>query len=153
MTTSPLVSSSSAGTHQLPNSAGNANLQLKATDFINMMITQLKNQDPLQPEQSDQLLAQMSQIGQLQSSTTLQDTISSMALQNQIGSAGNMIGKSVAGLDDNNDAVNGVVNSVRVQDKNVYLELDSGKELQMGRVTTVAAGPSPTTAGTGAKAA
>ena len=144
MTTSPLVPSST-GSHQLPTSSGTANLQLKATDFINMMITQLKNQDPLQPQQSDQLLAQMSQIGQLQSSTTLQDTITSMALQNQIGSAGNMIGKNVSGMADDNTTVQGVVNSVHVQDKKVYLELDNGKSLSMGKVTTVAAGPTTAT--------
>ncbi len=148
MTTKPLVAASSGSTHQLPASSKNANLQLKPTDFIKMMITQLQNQDPLQPEQSDQLLAQMSQIGQLQSSTMLQQSITGMALQSQIGSAGNLIGKSVTGLDDNNNPASGLVNSIHVQDNSVYLELDNGKSLAMGRVTNIAPGPSGTSAAT-----
>lgn len=111
---------------------------LKAEDFIKMMVTELQNQDPTAPAKNSELLAQMSQIGQLQSSTTLTEGIQSMVLQNQIGSAGNLIGKTVAGLDDNDKAVGGIVNSVRVEDKNVVLELDNGNKLQLGRVTDVA---------------
>src|SRR5690242_13762925 len=78
---------------------GNA-FNLKAEDFIKMMITQLQNQDPLQPAKNEELLAQMSQIGQLQTSTQLQDSLKSMSLQNQIGSASSLIGKEVQGTDD-----------------------------------------------------
>ena len=111
---------------------------LKAEDFIKMMVTELQNQDPTAPAKNSELLAQMSQIGQLQSSTTLTEGIQNMVLQNQIGSAGNLIGKTVAGLDDNDKPVGGIVNSVRVEDKNVVLELDNGNKLQLGRVTDVA---------------
>ncbi|HEY7116339.1 MAG TPA: hypothetical protein VH475_07130, partial [Tepidisphaeraceae bacterium] len=82
--------------------------------------------------------AQMSQIGQLQSATTLTESIQGMVLQNQIGSAGNLIGKNVEGLDDNNNPVKGIVNSVHVEDSNVVLELDNGNQLPLGRITSIA---------------
>jgi len=129
---------------------------LKPEDFIKMMVTQLQNQDPTAPTKNEDLLAQMSQIGQLQSSTTLTDSLKTMVLQNQIGSAGNLIGKTVEGLDDQDDSVKGIVNSVRVEDNNVVLELDNGNKVQLGRVTSIAsANPASTgtlTAGTGATA-
>lgn len=112
--------------------------ELKTEDFINMMITQLQNQDPLNPTDNSELLSQMSQIGQLQSNTTMQQTLKSLVLQNQIGSAGNLIGKVVRGLDDNNETVNGIVTSVRVQDDAVRLELDNGSSLALTRVTDIA---------------
>ena len=115
--------------------------ELKAQDFIKMMITQLQNQDPTAPAKNEELLAQMSQIGQLQASTTLTESIKGMVLQNQIGSAGNMIGKSVQGLNDANEQVKGIVNSVRVENDNVMLELDNGKTLALGRVTAIAEAP------------
>jgi flagellar basal-body rod modification protein FlgD len=120
----------------------NKNMDLKAQDFINMMVTQLQNQDPMEPAKNSELLAQMSQIGQLQSSTSLNDSLKSMVLQNQIGSAGNLIGKNVAGMDDQNNTINGVVNSVRVESGAVVLELDNGKRLPLERVTGIAAAPS-----------
>jgi flagellar basal-body rod modification protein FlgD len=128
-----------------PNQIQNKGLNLQAQDFIKMMITQLQNQDPMDPAKNQDLLAQMSQIGQLQSSTQLQDSLKGLVLQNNIGSAGNLIGKSVQGLDDNDKPVSGLVNSVRVQQDQVYLELDNGNSLSMTRVTSIA----PATAAAG----
>jgi flagellar basal-body rod modification protein FlgD len=121
-----------------PNTIKSKNMELKSEDFIKMMITQLQNQDPMEPAKNGELLAQMSQIGQLQSSTMVQESLKGMVLQNQIGSAGNLIGKTVEGLDATNEKVKGFVNSVRVESDGVYLELDSGKKLALGRVTSIA---------------
>jgi flagellar basal-body rod modification protein FlgD len=112
--------------------------QLNPEDFIKMMLTQLQHQDPMQPAKNEELLAQMSQIGQLQSSNTLQESLKSLVLQNNIGSAGNLLGKTVQGLDTDNKPIVGVVNSIKVVDNKVQLELDTGKQLPMERVTTIA---------------
>ena len=140
MTTKPITT---APGNQLPSSIQKNAFSLKAADFIKMMVTQLQNQDPLEPAKNDQLLAQMSQIGQLQSTTQLQDSLKGLVIQNQIGAAGNLIGKSVQGLDDQNNDTGGVVNSVRVQQDSVYLELDNGKSLSLARVTKIGAAPAP----------
>lgn len=132
------AASSSSGTQ-----VNSSKSQLKTEDFIKMMITQLQNQDPMEPAKNQDLLAQMSQIGQLQTSTALQDSLKSMVLQNQIGSAGNLIGKMVSGADENSNPIAGIVTSVRVNKDGVFLQLDSGKELSMSSVNTIA--PSQTT--------
>ena len=122
-----------------PNQLRSKNFALKTEDFIKMMITQLQNQDPLEPAKNQELLAQMSQIGQLQSATTLQDTLKGMVLQNQLAGAGNLIGKLVTGLDEADEPVQGVVTSIRVERDKVNLELDNGKTLPLTRVTQIAA--------------
>jgi flagellar basal-body rod modification protein FlgD len=131
--------------NQLPGGKTSKGMQLNANDFIKMMITQLQNQDPTEPAKSDQLLAQMSQIGQLQSSTQLQSSLSGLVQQNQIASAGNLIGKSVEGMDDANNTVHGTVDSVNVQATQVVLHLHTGADLQMSRVTKITNGATPTT--------
>jgi|SRR5450432_780073 len=120
----------------------NPNSKLKVSDFINMMVTQLQNQDPLDPVKNQDLLAQMSQIGQLQTSNDLDTSLKGLVLQNSLGAAGNLIGKAVQGLDEQGAPLGGIVSSVRVQGSDVFLELDSGKELQLGSVTSIAA-PTP----------
>jgi len=143
------------GTSNASNTSGTKvvgkNFALKTEDFINMMVTQLKNQDPMEPAKNEQLLAQMSQIGQLQSSNLLQDSLKGMVLQNQIGSAGNLLGKSVEGLDANDESVKGIVTSVRVESDNVVLELSNGKGLPLGRVTSIGAAPATSAAASAAK--
>ena len=136
MTTSGVNSSASS-----PNQLVNKKMKLGTMDFVKMMVTQLQNQDPMDPMKNQELLAQMSQIGQLQSATDLQDSMKSMVLQNQIGSAGNLIGKMVKGADMQGKDVVGVVSSIRVSDGAVQLELENGKSLGLDRVTQIAPAP------------
>ena len=145
--TTKSVGSTKQGT-QVPSALANKGYNLKPADFIKMMVTQLQNQDPLQPQQSDQLLAQMSQIGQLETNTQLQSSLQTMMTQSQIGAAGNLIGKQVAGLSSTGDNVNGIVDSVKVRSDGIFLELHNGKELSMANVTTISPAPASTTGGT-----
>src|SRR5205085_9542911 len=97
MTTTPALSSTQPNsTNQLKSNK----LALKPEDFIKMMVTQLQQQDPTEPAKNDQLLAQMSQIGQLQASTQLHDSLKGLVVQNQISSAATLVGRSVQGTDD-----------------------------------------------------
>jgi flagellar basal-body rod modification protein FlgD len=121
------------------NTVANKSMNLKSEDFIKMMITQLQNQDPLQPTKNEELLAQMSQIGQLQASTDLQSSLKTLVLQNNVSSSGNLIGKMVTGQDDRGNPLKGMVNSVRVVDGAVSLELDNGKSLSLSNVTGISA--------------
>jgi flagellar basal-body rod modification protein FlgD len=132
------ISSSTAGAYQPSTPPVNPKSSLKSEDFINLLITQLKNQDPMQPMKNEDLLQQVSQIGTLQSQNALQQSLSDMVLQNQISNASSMIGRKVAGLDGTGEEISGVVTTVRVVDKQVVLELDNGKQLPLSRVTDVA---------------
>ncbi|CAN5424291.1 N/A [soil metagenome] len=146
MTTTGIGATSN--TNSSSSTAKNSALALKPEDFIKMMVTQLQNQDPTQPVKNEELLAQMSQIGQLQSSTTLTTTLQGLTLQSQIGSAANLIGKTVSGLNSGNDPVSGLVTSVKVSGSDVNLELDNGQELGLGKVQSITPAPSGTTAAT-----
>jgi len=125
----------------------NPKSQLKVEDFINMMVTQLQNQDPTDPAKSDQLLSQMSQIGQLQSQQELQTSLATMVQQNSLGSAGNLIGKVIKGTDSAGGEVTGAVSSVKVIKGDVTLELDSGKQLSLSKVTDIVGEESNVTTG------
>jgi flagellar basal-body rod modification protein FlgD len=124
---------------------------LTPSDFIQMMVTQLENQDPLDPTNSQDILSQMSEIGSLQSSTQLQTTLTGLTLQNQIGSASSLIGKTVQGTDSNNNPLTGTVSSVSITPASttasgstaatVNLNLSSGSTMPLANVTSIAAAP------------
>src|SRR5437764_10017613 len=147
MTTTPLPNTATA--NQLPSTVKKpATASMNPSDFIKMMITQLQNQDPMQPTDSNALLQQMSAIGQMQASSDLQTTLQSLTLQNQIGAASSLIGKSVIGQDTNGNVLNGLVNSVQVTQSGVSLQLDSGKSMDLSKLTAIAPAPTTTTATT-----
>jgi len=62
--TSSLAAAASSTVPTLP-----ANQQLGETDFLNLLVTQLKNQDPLKPVDNQQFITQLAQFSQLQAST------------------------------------------------------------------------------------
>jgi flagellar basal-body rod modification protein FlgD len=120
------------------NTIRSGKFELKTEDFIKMMIVQLQNQDPMEPAKNQELLAQMSQIGQLQSATNLQQSLKTMVLQNNLGAAGNLIGKMVKGMSPTGETLSGVVSSVRVEGDSISLELDNGYKVPLERVTEIA---------------
>jgi flagellar basal-body rod modification protein FlgD len=146
MTVNSVQSTGQVSSDQLQNNTGLSSLT--PNDFINLMVTELQNQDPTQPESNDELLSQMSQIGQLESSDSLQTTLSGLAQQNQIGAASSLIGKSVEGTDASNNPVTGVVTSVSIASTGVTLGLDSGSNVALTNITNIAPTPPTTTATT-----
>ena len=120
---------------------GNSFAELTSQEFVEVLFSELTNQDPFNPQDSQALLEQLSSLRNIESQLSLQKQLETLVLQNQLSSAGGLIGKEVAGLDANNDAVRGVVTSVRVQDGKAQLELDSGKLLSIDRLTEIADAP------------
>jgi flagellar basal-body rod modification protein FlgD len=133
----PTTGTSNSSSGSAASAANPYNLQ--PSDFIKLMVTQLQNQDPTQPTSNQDLLAQMSQIGQLESSNQLQTTMQSVTLQTQVGSASALIGKSVSGIDSANNAITGVVNSVSVAGGSVSLNLADGSSLALTGLSSIQA--------------
>ena len=133
------TSNSISSTQNLTGKAtSNPKSQLKVEDFINLMVTQLQNQDPTSPTSNSELLQQMSQIGQLQSQNSLQTSLKDLVLQNNVGSASSMIGKRVEGTDaTTGEPLSGTVKGISVAKGAVILKLDGGATLSMSNVTSI----------------
>jgi flagellar basal-body rod modification protein FlgD len=83
--------------------------------FLSLMITELQNQDPLNPTDNAAL---MEQIGQLRSITTndrLVTTLTNFGTTQELTTASGLIGKTISGLDLDANSVNGAVSSVSVK--------------------------------------
>ncbi len=117
--------------------SGGAFGSMSSDDFIKVLTAELANQDPLDPQDSGALLEQLSSLRNIESQLSLQQQLESLVMQNQVAAAGGMIGKEVEGLDDQNNAVSGLVTAIRVEDGKAILELDSGKAINIDRVSRI----------------
>ena len=135
--TLPTSTSSTSSTSTNAAAAADPYSSLTPANFIQMMVTQLQNQDPTQPTSNEDILQQISQIGQLQSTDTLQTDLSQMVLQDSISSAGNLIGKTVQGVDSTGNTSTGIVNSVQVANGAVSLQLDTGNTMLLSNVQNI----------------
>jgi flagellar basal-body rod modification protein FlgD len=95
-------------------------MDLTTTDFLQLLLTELQNQDPLDPTDTSDILNQISQIKAIKSNEDLSDTLSSMTLQQQLYTGSSLLNSTITGTDDSGTAVTGVVDSITVSDDTVY---------------------------------
>jgi flagellar basal-body rod modification protein FlgD len=107
---------------------------LTSEEFVKIMFTELGNQDPLKPQDSAALVEQMANLRSIQSDLDMSKKLESLVTQNQLASAGGLIGKSVGGLDDENQRIKGVVQSVLKTADGTVLALEGGKRIAFSRV-------------------
>jgi flagellar basal-body rod modification protein FlgD len=68
-----------------------ANMQINETDFLQLISTQLQNQDPLQPTDPSQFLGQLEGLSEVSSLQSMQSTMSA----SQLSGSANLIGQSI----------------------------------------------------------
>lgn len=80
MSTDPVSLSSTPSTTPAPTDPSLAGTNGLGEDaFLNLLVTQLKNQDPLQPEDNTQFLAQLAQFSSLEQLQQINSGISTIA--------------------------------------------------------------------------
>lgn len=94
---------------------GNDLRDIDLDEFLQLMITELQNQDPLSPTDNAQLLQQMTQIREIGATNQLSETLADFAVSQELTTASSLIGKTINALDDEANQVNGVVERVTVQ--------------------------------------
>ncbi len=100
--------------------------ELDMDDFLNLMITELQNQDPLNPLENAELIAQISQIREVGATEKLTETLSAVLLGQNISSATNLIGADIEAISDDNQRVSGIVERVTISDGDPQLHLTLG---------------------------
>ena len=63
-----------------------ANQTLTQNDFLQLLVAQMENQDPLQPESDTEMASQMAQFSSLTATTNMSSTLSQMQANSLIGS-------------------------------------------------------------------
>jgi flagellar basal-body rod modification protein FlgD len=99
--------------------------QLGQDTFLKLMVAQLRNQDPMNPQDSAEFLAQTAQFTTVEKLTTMAaQTSQALTLQRDLGAAG-MVGRTVSYTADDGSQAQGAVDSVRFTDTGPVLEVGS----------------------------
>ena len=116
--------------------------------FMNLLATQLKNQDPLQPSNNDQMLAQLAQFSSLEQMQNLNDNIVGLAVLQQSNAglqqmtdASALMGKDVQFTDPTSQAATwGKVESIKIKDGVAMLTI-GGKDIPLSAITQIGTPP------------
>ena len=111
---------------------------LDMDEFLKLMITELQNQDPLNPLENNEILQQISQIREIGATGKLTETLEAVLLGQNLTSATSMIGKTIEALSDDAQTVRGVVDKISVTDGEPRLHIGD-KSIRLNNVSQVLA--------------
>jgi len=106
-----------------------------STDYMKLLVTQLQNQNPLEPMDNNQMASQLAQLSQLEQIETLNTKFSDVVAASQRSYAGSLIGKQVSFTvtddsgnpltDDsgNDQTASGAVNGIITEGSNTKLQV------------------------------
>lgn len=108
--------------------------------FLMLLLAQLKNQDPLQPMEDKDFIAQLAQFNSLSQLTQLNQTITELMAAQTLTQGSALIGKVVSGLTADGQPVTGLVAGLSLVDSKVMLAVD-GWAVPLERVHSVQMAP------------
>ena len=116
---------------------------LDINQFLQLMISELTNQDPLNPMDNTQLVQQIGELRSIAASDQLTGTLQSLQTQQSLTTASSLIGKRVSAISTDNENVTGTVTSVSVEvdpennAKRTYKVKVGGQEIDLQNVREV----------------
>jgi flagellar basal-body rod modification protein FlgD len=115
------------------------NKTLSQDDFLKLLVTQMKSQDPLNPQTDTEFISQMTQFSALEQSKSMQQDIAGLRSDQELVQADAMIGRYVT-LQDGTNVVPGKVSSVNVVAGIPQLVVN-GNQYSMSQVLSISTVP------------
>ncbi len=117
-------------------SAAQGSGALDENAFMQLLITQMQNQDPLQPTDDQQFIAQLAQFSTLEQTTQLNNQVTSLGLMISSGQALSLVGRNIQYSDANGATASGQVTGVSFSNGMAQLEVN-GVNVSPSNVTRV----------------
>lgn len=128
---SPLaVAPASTGTDYTVSTPGQ---EIDQEDFLSLLITELSNQDPMDPMADRDFISQVAQLNTLSETIELNDNLQTM----QMLQATSLVGHDVEAIGPQGDHVDGTVTGVYFIDNHPWLVLDDNVAVDLDYVVSI----------------
>jgi len=135
MTTIPATGSSTASTTSSTTSSSSTHTPtLGYNDFLQLLLAQMQNQDPLNPTDSTQYVSQLASFSNVEQGINMNSKLDQLLVDSNISQASTMVGLTITSAD---GATTGVVKSVRIDSSGATAVLADGSEVPVGAGVTV----------------
>lgn len=132
------ATASPAEPKSLSGAAGFGRGELGRDAFLNLLVTQLRNQSPLEPQDNSEFIAQLAQFSQLENAEQSNDRLGSLLEASQLSQGAGLVGKKVSFSDGDGGELSGLVERAHLVSGKVELEVGGGRRLPLGDIRSVA---------------
>ncbi|HZH11251.1 MAG TPA: flagellar hook assembly protein FlgD [Microvirga sp.] len=110
--------------------AGEKTSTVSYDNFLKLLMTQMKNQDPTDPMKSTEYMAQLATFSQVEQAVKSNEKLDALLSSFALSQADSVIGRTVTSAD---GTISGKVTSVRITSEGPLATLSTGKELLLGQ--------------------
>ena len=104
-------------------------------EFLKLFVAQLKNQNPLDPLEGHEFIAQLAQFSSLEQLTNLNVSFSDMLKFQQLLGGGELIGRNATYLDSDGES-QGIISGIKISDGAIAVVIGS-KEVPISNITGI----------------
>ena len=133
------LTATSATTSAAPAAAAATGLAQLANPqmFLQLLVAELKNENPLNPTNTSAMLSQTSQLASTEAMQQMETLTASATSAGELGSATSLIGKQIAAVSSGGAKTSGVVTGVTVDPKSGPMLDVNGLQVPLADVTQV----------------
>ena len=104
-------------------------------EFLKLFVAQLKNQNPLDPLEGHEFIAQLAQFSSLEQLTNLNVSFSDMLKFQQLLGGGELIGRNATYLDSDGES-QGIISGIKISDGAIAVVIQN-KEVPISNITGI----------------
>lgn len=131
------VTSPTSAPRQTPTAEAPSKAEVDYQSFLKLLVAQMKNQDPTNPMDSTQYVAQLAAFSQVEQSVQINSKLEQMLQSSTLAQADSLIGRTVTSAD---GKITGKVEEVRLITNGIVAVLEDGKEIAVGPGVVISAG-------------
>ncbi|HZO27817.1 MAG TPA: flagellar hook capping FlgD N-terminal domain-containing protein [Chloroflexota bacterium] len=105
-------------------------------DFMQLLIAQLKNQDPMKPMEDKEFITQLAQFSSLEAMEKMTDQMEELTSSQMLVQAATLIGKQVTAKLENGEVVTGTISQVKMISGQPTAVVN-GKEIDTSLITQI----------------
>lgn len=128
------VTTTSTASNSSSSASSTSSATLGYDQFLMLLVTEMKNQDPTEPMDPTQTVSQLASFSAVEQAVKTNATLSSILASTSLSQAGSFVGKTVTSAD---GSVSGVVRSVTITDTGLTATLADGRTIAIGSGVTV----------------
>lgn len=124
-------------TQPVSSTGNDAFSELTSAEFLQIIFTELANQDPFEPNDTQAMLDQLSAIRAIEADTQFANQLGELVRQNELAAASGLIGSLVSGITLDNRRVADLVVSVTQTDQGPVLNLFDGSRMFFSNIDEI----------------
>ncbi len=136
--TTAAASTSTTGTKTKTSAALGAAAGMGKDDFMQLLIAQLKNQDPMKPMEDKEFITQLAQFSSLESMEKMTQQMEDLTGSQMLVQAATLIGKQVSARLESGEVVTGTISQVKMISGQPTAVVN-GREIDTSLINTIGA--------------